>query len=204
MIRTNRLLLIAATGFFTFSLCATGSVYANEAEDLLEQIKAQDLIDQAEAGTSISSSVSVDADRNVTVQINDESRIFQLDGGDVPAEVQEWAKGHGVELVVKENSVSVKAVAGDAEAGGGEGAPGIDLDKFKEDFERLKAEFEQRLANNAELGEAGESVSCSVSVDADGKVTVKLNDDDPFPFLVPLSLRESGQWNTHAEPEGGA
>ena len=25
---------------------------------------------------------------------------------------------------------------------------------------------------------------------------------DPFPFFVPLSLRESGQWNTHAEPEG--
>jgi hypothetical protein len=29
-------------------------------------------------------------------------------------------------------------------------------------------------------------------------------DVDPFPFFVPLSLRESGLWNTHAEPEGGA
>jgi ferric-dicitrate binding protein FerR (iron transport regulator) len=87
----------------------------------------------AEAGTSVSSSVSVDADGNITVQINDDSRTFQLVEGDLPAEIQKWAEGHGVELVVTGNSVSVKAVAGNAE-----GVPGLDLEKFKEEFERLK------------------------------------------------------------------
>jgi hypothetical protein len=117
----------------------------------------------------------------------------------VPAEIKEWAKGHGAEFVVTDDSVSVKTSAGHAEAGGGEGAPGVDLDKFKEDFERLKEEVMQRLADGhgAELGEAGKSVSSSVSVDADGVVTVKINDETRIFQLdeggVPAEIQEWAQ-----------
>ena len=39
-----------------------------------------------------------------------------------------------------------------------------------------------------------------------GASTSNVNDigSDPLPIFVPPSLREPGQWNTHAEPQGGA
>lgn len=60
--------------------------------------------------SNVSVSVSKDKNNNVTIQLNEDLRVFLLINDIIPVDIQDWAKDYGVSITAKDGNVSVSVV----------------------------------------------------------------------------------------------